>query len=67
MMVESKDTIVSRIRILEKMLKYREYYFKELAEKEDWNTYIIFCYAVVSKYYYDYYKKMLKITIEGME
>jgi hypothetical protein len=39
MMVESKDTIVSRIRILEKMLKYREYYFKELAEKEDWNTY----------------------------
>ncbi len=30
-------------------------------------TLIIFCYAVVSKYYYDYYKKMLKITIEGLE
>lgn len=28
---------------------------------------IIFCYAVVCKYYYDYYKKMLDITIEGME
>ena len=28
---------------------------------------IIFCYAVVSKYYYDYYKKMLDITIEGLE
>jgi hypothetical protein len=28
---------------------------------------IIFCYAVVSKYYYDYYKKMLEVTIEGME
>jgi len=30
-------------------------------------TLIIFCYAVVCKYYYDYYKKMLDITIEGFE
>jgi len=28
---------------------------------------IIFCYVVVCKYYYDYYKNMLDITIEGLE